>query len=232
MAKTDPLLGAGPGNWPVKYPRFAPPGDKSLTDNRMTANPWPSSDWVAFVSERGVIGATALLLAFIVLFAGSLRRWASLPDGAAVLSKVALAATIVGTGVVSAFDAVLLLPAPAFIAWLAIGAGAGQRMTVRHAPVSRRLWRLAVFVALLLVSVSVVRSATMVKSMASVGNGATRAGWVKGAAWDPGSYRINVRVAELYANRRQCTRARPFARRAQALFPDSRAAARVLRRCR
>jgi O-antigen ligase len=232
IVRADPVFGAGPGNWPVRYVRYAPRGDKSLTESGMTANPWPSSDWIAFLSERGVVAAAALLGVFTVLFAGALRRWKELPDGESVLAKVALAATIVATGVVSAFDAVLLLPAPAFIAWLAIGAAAGGRRTTRSATLSPGLKRLFSFTALLLMTVAVVRSATMVKAMTSVRRGGNTAGWVEGARWDPGSYRINQRVAELQASRRRCGSARPYARRAAALFPDAPAPRRILRRCR
>ena len=231
MARADPVFGVGPGNWPVRYTRFAPRGDKSITDAGMTANPWPSSDWVAFLSERGVVATLALAGVFAALFFGSLRRWSELPDGDSVLAKVALAGTIVTTLVVSAFDAVLLLPAPAFIAWLVIGAAAGKRRVVRPLLASPRVRALAGGLVVLIMCVSLVRSATMVAAMSSVGRGASTAGWVRGALWDPGSYRINQRIAELYANRGMCTRARPFARRAARLLPNSPAPKRVLRRC-
>src|SRR5438046_3111451 len=62
-----PVLGTGPGNWPVIYPLFATRTDPSLTEGTgMTANPWPSSDWVAALAERGV-PATLALLGFIAL---------------------------------------------------------------------------------------------------------------------------------------------------------------------
>lgn len=78
---------------------------------------------------------------------------------------------------------------------------------------------------------SVARSTTQAIAMSTVGTGGRTARWVAGAMWDPGSYRINQRVADIYANRGQCGRARPFARRAAALFPSSSAARRVMRRC-
>ena len=53
MAAAHPLLGVGTGNWSVRYPRYAPASDPSMTDVGLTANPWPSSDWVAVLSERG-----------------------------------------------------------------------------------------------------------------------------------------------------------------------------------
>ena len=256
MATANPVFGVGPGNWPVRYVRFAPGNDRSLADDGMTANPWPSSDWVGFLSERGFIAAVALLLTFVTLFFGAFRRWGSgaEPDGAAsseedaaamledaehirtvsdrVLLKLALAGTIVATIVVSAFDAVLLLAAPAFLIWSVVGAATGARVRARPLELSARAWAIAAAGTLLIVIASAARSATMTRSMAAVGRGGQTAGWVRGAAWDPGSYRINLKVAELYSRRGRCGTARPYAQRALALFPNSPAARRVARRCR
>src|SRR4030088_1464372 len=73
MAGSNPVFGVGPGNWPVEYVEVAPSNDRSLAEDGMTANPWPSSDWVAFISERGVVPMFALLGVFVVLLYGSLR---------------------------------------------------------------------------------------------------------------------------------------------------------------
>ena len=60
MAADDPVLGVGPGNWSVHYPRYMSPGDPSFdADDIIPTNPWPSSDWMAFLAERGVAGAPA-----------------------------------------------------------------------------------------------------------------------------------------------------------------------------
>ncbi len=230
VAIADPVFGAGPGNWPVKYPRFAPAGDRSLTDDGMTANPWPSSDWVAFVSERGIIATGALLGVFAVLFLGALRHWSEL-DGEAVLAKLALAGTIAATLVVSAFDAVLLLAAPALLAWSVIGATSGVGRRGGNVGVPGLPWVAATALMLLVTLVSVARSGAQVGAIMSVREGGARAGWIRAAALDPGSYRVNLRVAELYANRGQCGPARTFGRRAQGLFPNAAAPRRLLRRC-
>lgn len=231
IVKADPLFGAGPGNWPVRYPRFAPAGDKSLTPSGMTANPWPSSDWVAFLSERSGIATIALVGVFAILFFSSLRKWRELGTYDAVLLRLALAATVVSTIVVSAFDAVLLLPAPAFLVWLILGAANRERPAAKEIVISpARARALEITVSLMLV-IGVARSATAVAAMNAVGKGGRTAGWVSAARLDPGSYRINQRVAELYANRGQCGRARPYARRAVALFPSSPPARRIARRC-
>ncbi|CAN5323486.1 hypothetical protein BH23GEM2_BH23GEM2_25710 [soil metagenome] len=231
MAKAHPVLGVGPGNWPVRYPAFAPRGDRSLTDDGMTANPWPSSDWVAHVSERGILAGIALLGVFGALFIGALRRWRSLTSSDDLLAKITLAATITATLVVSAFDAVLLLAAPAFLAWTVIGATAGVARVGREVVLPRAARLTAVGILLLVVLASAARSLTQFVAITKVGSGGTRAGWNAAAAWDPGSYRINLRVAELHAARGRCSAARPFARRALDLFPDATTARRVLRRC-
>jgi O-antigen ligase len=116
MTRANPVFSVGPGNWSVHYPRFAPRGDQSLFTDGMTANPWPSSDWVAHISERGVIATLALLGVFASLAIGSLLRWRDLGSADAVLAKLTLLGTLAAVLVVSAFDPVLLLAAPAFLA--------------------------------------------------------------------------------------------------------------------
>jgi len=234
MALAHPILGVGPGNWPVRYVRYAPAGDKSIATNGMTANPWPSSDWVAFVSERGLVGTLALLGVFAVLFLGSIRRWALLADSDAVLAKVTLVATIPATLVVGCFDAALLLGAPAMLAWCAIGAasGVGGEWRGRELSTSTPLWRAGLAVALLIVVASITRSVTQVAAIATAGEGGSRAGWVTAASLDPGSYRINLRVAQSYLDRGRCSGAREYARRAASLFPNAAEPRRILRACR
>lgn len=231
IVKSDPIFGAGPGNWPVRYPKFAPAGDKSFADNGMTANPWPSSDWVAFFSERGALAAVSLLAFFAAIFFSSLRKWKELPSHESVLLRIALAGTVVATMIVSLFDAVLLLPAPAFLAWLILGAAGGTPTRDIRLDVTPSRRRVIKGIVLALSAIGLVRSATQVIAMWNVGTGARRAGWVAGAQWDPGSFRINQRVAELYANRRQCVKARPYSRQALELFPSSPPARRLARRC-
>jgi hypothetical protein len=232
MAVSHPVLGVGPGNWPVGYVRFAPSNDKSLADDGMTANPWPSSDWAAFASERGFLAALALLGALSAIFFGAFRGWSTLTDGDAVLARLALIGTLAAAMVVSAFDASLLLAAPAMLVWTILGTTAGSRKGAREFTVSPRARAIALLVTALFAAAAVARSTAQTIAMESVGRGGRTAGWVAAAAWDPGSYRINVRVAELYTRRGRCATARGYARRAAALFPNAPAPQRILRRCR
>jgi hypothetical protein len=173
----------------------------------------------------------ALLGAFAVLFLGSLRKWSELGNPDAVLLRLALAGTIVTTMVVSAFDAVLLLPAPAFLAWLIIGASAGARRSGRVIEGEKNQRRLISVAAIVLAVIGFARSATQTMAMVSVGAGGRTAGWVAGAQWDPGSYRISQRLGDIYANRGNCAKARPYIRQALDLFPSSPPARRLARRC-
>jgi hypothetical protein len=178
----------------------------------------------------------ALLGTFVVLFFGALRRWSELKDPDAVLAQCVLAGTIVATMVVSAFDVVLLLAAPAFMVWSVLGATSGIRSATgarrgREVKISPRALSLAAAGIILVVLASTARSATQAIAMSVVGRGGLTAGWLTGAMWDPGSYRINLRVAQLYSRRGHCSVARPYARRAVALFPLAPEARRIRRSC-
>ena len=107
----------------------------------------------------------------------------------------------------------------------------GIRQSAREVKMSSS-W-LGVTAAALVVAtiVSTARSVTQLMAMSYVGRGSLTAGWVSGALWDPGSYRINLRVAELYSRRGRCSVARGYARQAVALFPHSPEAKRIARNC-
>jgi O-antigen ligase len=231
MAAANPIFGVGPGNWPVEYVDFAPSNDRSLAEAGMTANPWPSSDWIAFVSERGIMPTVALLGVFAVLLYGSLRKWSALEGGDAVLAQLVLAGTIVATMVVSAFDVVLLLGAPSLLVWSVAGAASGIRHDGRDAKLAPRAWGLAAAWLIFVTLLSAARSASETAAMMTVGRGGKTAAWVSGAELDPGSYRINLRVADLYYRRGQCSVARGYARRAEELFPHASAPKRILNGC-
>ena len=231
MSLADPLFGAGPGNWSVVYPRIAPRNDASIADDGRAANPWPSSDWVAFLSERGAVAMLALAGAFALLFVFALRRWSELGTSEAVLARVAGVGTIAATLVVSAFDAVLLLAAPALLAWSVIGATSGFARRGRFVELSGGR-RLAVVAALVVLPcIGLARSITQAAAIDAVGFGGRRAGWLAAADLDPGSYRANLRAARFQAAAKKCASARVYARRALALAPDAPEAKAALRAC-
>lgn len=188
MAAASPLLGVGPGNWAVEYPEHARRNDPSMDPSEpgMTFNPWPSSDWVAFASERGLATAALLAIAFAMLAWTGLRRVHDPEEG---LASATLVATIVAAGVAGAFDAVLLLALPAMLVWTALGA---------LAPPTEGWSSRSVIVLLAIVSLAgAVRSATQITSMELY----TRGAYKRAAQVDPGNYRAHKRLGHTRAAR-------------------------------
>ena len=233
MALAHPL-GVGAGNWPVQYPKFAPTGDPSMSETTgMTANPWPSSDWMATLSERGVLGLAAwgALVALLLLTAWR-ARYDRARSATERLAAIAGASVVLIASLEGAFDAVLLLPVNALVvmavagAMIPVGAAAGLwRGRLAMGPGLRTVG--TVLIVLLLGS-AVAQSAGRIDAMRLYNAGA----FAGAAASDPGNFRIRVRAAEMFIARADCKRARPHAAAAKALFPNSPAAGRVGAACR
>jgi len=236
MAEAHPILGVGPGNWPVYYPKFATHNDPSLSHNDgTTANPWPSSDWATLISERGTIAVVILLLAFLGMIANAFQSTrgssANNPGARDPFLPVAVTATILITGAVGAFDAVLILAAPTFIVWAALGATAAPgRPRTEWSPSPSRSRLLAVAAAAVLFIFSV-RSAGAIMAMQTFGSGQRLSSVQRSSMLDPGSYRIQLRLAILALNSHGCTMARPYAQRAAGMLPSAGAPRRLLERC-
>ena len=231
MSSHHPLLGVGPGNWPVIYPKFASRDDPSLGSDGMTSNPWPSSDWMTFLSERGFVAFALLVLALIALVADGLRGLGADRAPEDRLSAAALLGTIIVLLVVGSFDAVLLLPVNALIAWSLLGALSppGRERVIVPLPAVRRVG--AALLLLAIGAVAVGRSATQAAAM-QVFSSSSRASVLERAArLDPGSYRIHIRLAAAYLGRGSCTKARPHALAARTLFPNAREARDYVRQC-
>ncbi|MGH7624745.1 MAG: O-antigen ligase family protein [Gemmatimonadaceae bacterium] len=232
MALAHPLLGVGTGNWSVRYPDFARGTDPSLDDDDgMTSNPWPSSDWMAVVAERGVpaLICLALVLLGIAVNAGTALYRAR--NAAELLPPLALVLALAAAVVVSAFDAVLLLPASALLLWALLGAllpSAAIRATVElHG--RRRGWLFG-FTAVLGALV-IARSAAQIAAMTVYNPDGHVADMTRAARYDPGSYRIQIRLAEVYAGRGRCDLVRRYGQNARDLYPAAPEPRRLLRRC-
>jgi hypothetical protein len=148
---------------------------------------------------------------------------------------VAVTATILVTVAVGSFDAVMTLAAPTLIIWAALGAlgtTGRSRSEWTPSPAARRRWAIAACAPLLLFTLM---STGATVAMQAFGTG-TRLGEVERAALlDPGSYRIQLRLASLAFNARAggagCSLALPHARRAAEMFPAATAPRSILRRC-
>ena len=224
MTAAHPLLGVGPGNWGVVYPLFAGRNDPSLTsaDDGMTANPWPSSDWVAFLSERGIPAVALLVLTLLGLVAVAAWHVRISRGAESLLGALALGGTVIATLVVGAFDAVLLLAAPALFVWTLLGAlaepasGSAPRT---HVTRGVRHWVPVMVFVLGLIAAG--RSALQIGAMALFTGGTRLADLEQASKLDPGSFRIHMRLAEAYLSRGQCDRARRHAHDARDLYPNA-----------
>lgn len=229
MAVKNPVFGVGPGNWAVEYPRFASRNDASLNDEGMTSNPWPSSDWVALVAERGFPAVLLFVTSLLGLLVGAWVRARSSSTPRERLAAVALAATVVIAAVVGAFDAVLLLAVPSLFVWAIVGA---LSSTTRPRVVLPSTVRVPVVgAAVVLAMLVVLRASGQIAAMSVYTHASTTAKAGRAALFDPGSYRINIRLAESYAARGDCKRVRQYGGAARELFPNAPEPKRLLRRC-
>jgi O-antigen ligase len=258
MAMAAPLLGVGPANWPVEYPAHAARRDPSMSGRHpgMTSNPWPSSDWVAFLSERGFLATLLLGAALVWLAFAALRRLRQHPvDGdvatpgdpgdatVAALTAVAASGVITGALVTGLFDAVLLLPHAAFIAWAGLGAlqplpegvGPSQLATSSGDPTQPRRYahaaRRAGAAALLLIAAAgTLRSAGQLAALQIFEHRADARGLRAAAMLDPGNYRLRLRLARPESGLPREERCR-HARAAHEQFPHAQQARTLHRRC-
>jgi O-antigen ligase len=234
LAVQHPLLGVGPGNWAVAYPKVAAKGDPSIDrDDGMTANPWPSSDWIAMVAERGIPATLAFVLALVglaVLAIGAMRNSLDLDE---FVLPLALVATLAATLVVGCFDASLLLAPPTLFVWALLGALATPAAARMSIPISTATARGLAIVggSILIALVLALRSATQLASMAMFSSATTVGAYERASIVDPGSYRIHMRIAEVGAERGRCDLVKRHASRAHDLYPAAPEPTHLLATC-
>jgi O-antigen ligase len=235
LAVAHPLLGVGTGNWAVEYPGVAPRSDPSLSqDTGMTANPWPSSDWMAMLSERGLLALVAWTALLAGLAVTGLGGWGRLD-----LPLDERLRAITGTAVVviiameGAFDAVLLLATPTLVFWGSMGALLPvQPVTSVAAPMAApmaRGRRALLGVVVLAAGLGAAElSALKITAMEAYNTGQLG----RAASLDPGSFRIRLRYAQLMMSRGSRTRGCEEAKEALALFPRAPDARRLASGCK
>jgi hypothetical protein len=227
LVRDAPVFGVGPGNWFVHYPRVTTRGDPAFdAGDPIPTNPWPSSDWVAILVERGPIGLLLLAAAGATAALTCLRRLRGDPERA--LAAMALIGTLVATTITGAFDAVLLLAAPTFFVFIALGLllpGTRPVVTVRAlAPALRRGLAAVVLAVTILLAAA---TAGQVAAILIAGDGSSRARLQLASRFDPGSHRLRLQLAR----RGGCSVRLPHARAAYRLMPHHDAPVLALRAC-
>jgi O-antigen ligase len=225
MAARHPLLGVGPGNWPVRYPQHAARSDPSLDPSEpgTTFNPWPSSDWVAFASERGFFAVVLLALVFASIAAAGFKRLFGAPDAEQGLLSVTLLGTVAAAVIAGMFDAVLLLAVPTVLVWATLG----SVWPAGSSALPRPMRGVVVALVIALAAVGAVRSAAQLVAMEIYGKTDDRASLQRAARIDPGNYRLRLRLARGGGREQRCAHAGA----AHALFPSAEAARDLTRRC-
>ncbi len=137
MIADHPLLGVGPGNWPVAFPRYAEPG--ATRDGVLTATLGPRQahdDLLERMAETGLLGLLALGLLGVSATKAARGRLASgdeqLRDGAQ-----AAAASLAALGAISLASFPLEMPATIALAGIALGLLAGGTPAPASPPASR-----------------------------------------------------------------------------------------------
>lgn len=225
MARDHIILGVGPGNWMVHYPRVTTAGDPSFAGaDPIPTNPWPSSDWLAVLTERGAPAVLLALGAGLAIALTALRRVAG---GTEPWTSAVLVAVLAATFVVGLFDAVLLLPIPAFMVSVLAGLFVPDTTPIIARPLSPRGPRALVAAVGLIGILITTRSALSWAAIAASGPGRTAGGATEGLRYDPHSYRLHLFLGA----RGRCATRLPHARQAARLLPYHPAPRRLLAAC-
>ncbi len=247
IAAVHPILGVGPGNWAVEYPEFAVENDPSMdpSPGGMTFNPWPSSDWIAWIAERGPIAVAVLAAAFALIALRSLRQLRVAASRDEALDPLALLAILAGAVVTGLFDAVLLLAFPSFFVWTALGAawtpparGRGILVPEPTASLHRDLgpgpgrpghtwWTVAVLFLVIASGAAAARSMLQIAAMEIYATREDRESLELAAKLDPGNYDVRMRLARWSSGDERCEHALA----AVGLYPNADAAQRLARGC-
>jgi O-antigen ligase len=228
MVADHPLLGVGPGNWSVAYPRYAQPDDPDYKpEAAQPLNRLPNSDWAGLVSERGLVGA--FLVAWFLWLTGR-RIWRDgQVDSHAAANSLVLATTGIAVMSVGVFDAVLLRPEMLCLASLVFG-------TIPRPSAPPRAPRDPAVRMLMSFALLVVWIPNLVIAVRRIESGELRSStelddWRTAARLDPGDYIVRGMLATRLAAMSACTEAAEHARSTLALFPESKPARRVLDQC-
>lgn len=225
LVARDPLLGVGPGNWMVAYPLVTTRGDPSFDANDpIPTNPWPSSDWVALLAERGPVASLAWLGFLASLALVALRRAADPDHGTAALAAFGVMTAVAVQGL---FDAVVLLAPPTLIGMASLGALLPATRPIRAVELTGRRLRWLFWFGLV-VGALALKSAGQVEAILTAADGWSTPNLVRAVRTDPGNYRLHLAIAQ----RAGCGTARPHAAAAARQLPYHPIPPRLVARCR
>ncbi|HEX7241281.1 MAG TPA: tetratricopeptide repeat protein [Longimicrobiaceae bacterium] len=230
LVAESPVLGVGPGNWSVEYPRFASAGDPSFTpETRLPVTRLPQGDWIGLAAERGLPALALLVLAGALVARRSWRRLREGGPGAA--GDLALLLSMGALGTVGLFDPVLLTPASTFVFFLALGALAAPEPRAVDLPLGSAGRMAGVAAVLLLSAAPVLYSGRQLWAGYLYGTRADPGRLARATALNPGDYRAHLLLAEARIQAGRCDLARASIDAALGLIPTAPAPRKLWERC-
>lgn len=231
MVGDHALLGVGPGNWAVAYPRYASAKDPSYEPRYvLPTTRLPQSDWLGTAAERGLPALLLLVLAAGVL---ALRGWRRLadPDAERAMQGLVLLCTLASLLVVGTLDPVLMTPTAAFLAFLLLGALAPDAARAREVPLNGARRALLAAAVVCVAAVPVAFSARQLAAGYLYANVPDVETWQRALRMNPGDYRAHALFSNQLIRTGRCADALPYIDRAWGMFPTAPAVAEMRQHC-
>ena len=224
MLGEHPVGGVGPGQWSIAYPLYAGAGDPYYPANSpVPFDRLPSSDWIGFASQHGV-----LLLLVVVALGATLGRQALRRGLLRDRHATALAAALVAQLVLGVFDSVLFRADTAYVAALSLGTFAGlcaDNIDVIRAP-RAPAFGLALALSITLTGLSARRLAAW-----SIRSDGRLPNLERSLKLDGSNFILAAQIAQIHSAMGRCDDAKTFARTALAACPTASLPKKILLSC-
>ncbi|HEY0018398.1 MAG TPA: O-antigen ligase family protein [Longimicrobium sp.] len=231
MVGDHALLGVGPGNWAVAYPRYASAKDPSYEPRYvLPTTRLPQSEWLGTAAERGLPALLLLVLAAAVLARRGWRRLRD-PDAERALQGLVLLCTLTSLLVVGTLDPVLMTPTAAFLAFVLLGALASDSGRTWEVPLNGRRRALLAAGVVCVAAVPVAFSARQLAAGYLYANVPDVETWQRALRMNPGDYRAHALFSNQLIRTGRCADALPYIARAGEMFPTAPAVAEMRRHC-
>lgn len=216
LVALHPVLGTGPGNWMVEYPRVTRADDPAFRRHAfLHTGRLANSDWIALLTEQGPLALACLVLLALALL------------GASVHAPLRSLGWACGAGLVllGALDAVLQLPTSACTVALLLGL-ASTRPEPLEPPPASRFTRYARGVALSLALLLVLGSVQGTRRLLALRARTSEPGYAAmeaAVAWNGADLSARLTLAEAYVLAGRCREAEPHLAALRSLLPYHRA---------
>lgn len=149
MINSHPILGVGPGNWRVNYPRFAVEGERTVTTDVLPVRNHALGEWIGATAERGMPSMLFGLVAIMLLLTRYARVSNGLDNGNRSKSDVGLL-TLIAVLALGLFEPVVSVPLLGLIIAVIVGVtapGASNHSTLQMRGATRTLSVLTMLLA-------------------------------------------------------------------------------------